>query len=148
MKSVHKNNFRRQRRVEKRLGETVRIASIVQKGMNTGRSNYVEMSALNRLTNHNIKARINQIRILMKIDTALDELLSKTVHIVAEGYTDVLTPNGIIREKDLDHLLSIDSDIVTCLRVMEREKSKNPDIIETLKGLLEQRKKIVESLKA
>jgi hypothetical protein len=116
--------------------------------MNTGRSNYVEMSALNRLTNHNIKARINQIRILMKIDTALDELLSKTVHIVAEGYTDVLTPNGIIREKDLDHLLSIDSDIVTCLRVMEREKSKNPDIIETLKGLLEQRKKIVESLKA
>jgi hypothetical protein len=148
MSSVHKNNFRRQRRLESRLGETVRIASIVQKGMATGRSSYVEMRALDRLTNHNIKARITQIRKLIKLDDALDELLSKTIHTVAEGYTEVLTPNGIVREKELDHLLSIDSDIVTCIRMMEREQSKNLDVITTLKELIAERRKVVELLKA
>lgn len=146
---MHKN-FKRQRRLENRLGETVRVASIVQKGMNTGRSSYVEMRALDRLTNYNVKSKVRAIRSL-KISGDLDDLLSKIPAAVSDGYSAVLTPNGIVREGDLDNLLSIDSDIVTCLGIIESElksSKKSGDAVATLKELVEERKKLVGSLRA
>lgn len=145
---VHKN-FRRQRRLESRLDETVRIASIVQKGMATGRSSYVEMRSLDRLISHNIKARVSEIKKSVKLSTELDDLLTKVAQVVSDGYTKVLTPNGIVRESELDQLLSIDSDIVVCLGMIDAEKSqKMRDVIDALKELIEERKKLVDSLKA
>jgi hypothetical protein len=146
MTSVHKNNFRRQRRPESRLGETVRIASIVQKGMTTGRSSYVEMRALDRLTNHNIKTRVDEIKKSVKLNSELGDLLSKIPPAMSDGYAKVLTPNGIIREAELDRLLSMDADIVTCLVTIESEQAR--DVIDTLKELMEERKRLVDSLKA
>ncbi|HEX2557737.1 MAG TPA: hypothetical protein VHK86_05395 [Nitrososphaera sp.] len=146
MTSVHKNNFRRQRRLESRLGETVRIASIVQKGMATGRSSYVEMRALDRLTNHNIKTRVDEIKKSVKLNSELEDLLSKIPPAMSGGYAKVLTPNGIIREAELDRLLSIDGDIVTCLVIIESEQAR--DVIGTLKELMEERKRLVDALKA
>jgi predicted RNA-binding protein YlxR (DUF448 family) len=143
---VHKN-FRRQRRLESRLDETVRIASIVQKGMATGRSSYVEMRALDRLIKHNIKTRVSELKKSIKLSAELDELLAKIPQAVSDGYTKVLTPNGIVRENELDSLLSIDADIVTCLGMFESEKSRR-DVVETLKELVEERKKLIDSLKA
>lgn len=146
---VHKNNFRRQRRLESRLGETVRIASIVQKGMSTGRSSYVEMRSLDRLTNHNIKRKVQALRKSARLSAELEELLTRIPPAVSDGYTKVLTPNGIVRENELDRLLSIDADIVMCLGMIDPEKSqKIRDAVETLKELLEERKKLVDSLKA
>jgi hypothetical protein len=145
---VHKN-FRRQRRLESRLDETVRIASIVQKGMTTGRSSYVEMRSLDRLTNHNIRNRVSALKKSVKVNAELDELLTKVPQAVADGYTRVLTPNGIIREIELDRLLSIDADIVMCLGMIDLEKSqKMRDVVSALKELVEERKKLVDSLKA
>ncbi|MEW6604356.1 MAG: hypothetical protein AB1351_06660 [Thermoproteota archaeon] len=145
---MHKN-FRRQRRLESRLDETVRIASIVQKGMATGRSSYVEMRSLDRLISHNIKARVSEIKKSVKLSTELDDLLTKVAQVVSDGYTKVLTPNGIVRESELDQLLSIDSDIVVCLGMIDAEKSqKMRDVIDALKELIEERKKLVDSLKA
>lgn len=146
MTSVHKNNFRRQRRLESRLGETVRIASIVQKGMTTGRSSYVEMRALDRLTNHNIKTRVDEIKKSVKLNSELEDLLSKIPPAMSDGYAKVLTPNGIIREAELDRLLSMDADIVTCLVTIESDQAR--DVIDTLKELMEERKRLVDSLKA
>lgn len=145
---VHKN-FRRQRRMESRLDETVRIASIVQKGMATGRSSYVEMRSLDRLTNHNIKTKVSALKKSLKLNAELDDLLTKIPQAVSDGYTKVLTPNGIVREKELDILLSIDADIVMCLGMIEPEKSqKMHDVIGALRELIEERKKVVDSLKA
>ena len=146
MTSVHKNNFRRQRRLESRLGETVRIASIVQKGMATGRSSYVEMRALDRLTNHNIKTRVDAIKKSVKLNSELEDLLSKIPPSMSGGYAKVLTPNGIVREAELDRLLSIDGDIVMCLVIIESEQAR--DVIGTIKELIEERKRLVDSLKA
>ena len=143
---MHKNNFRRQRRLESRVGETVRIASIVQKGMTTGRSSYVEMRALDRLTNHNIKTRVDEIKKSVKLNSELEDLLSRIPAAMADGYAKVLTPNGIIREAELDRLLSLDADIVMCLVTIESEQAR--DVIDTLKELMEERKRLVDSLKA
>jgi hypothetical protein len=158
---VHKNNFRRQRRIENRVGETVRIASIVQKGIASGRSSYVEMRALDRLMIHNIKTKTNQIRkslsssassspssAAVKLNGELDRLLVKVIQTVSEGYTRVLTPNGIIQERELDHLLSLDSDIVICLGLVELQPWKNSSILNTIKELIKEREMFVNSLKA
>jgi hypothetical protein len=147
---VHKNNFRRQRRLESRPDETVRIASIAQKGMTTGRSSYVEMRALDRLTSHNIKTKIHLLKKSLKLNSELEDLLSKILQAMSESYTKVLTPNGIVRRKELDRLLSIDADIVMCLGMIESElKSvKISDFIDTLKELVEERKSFVDSLRA
>ena len=143
-----RNNFRRQRRLESHLDETVRIASIVQKGMTTGRSSYVEMRSLDRLTSHNIKTKVSALRKSEKLSAELDDLLSRIAQAVSEGYTKVLTPNGIVRENELDQLLSIDADIVVCLGMIEPRSHKMRDIINALKELVEERKKLVDSLKA
>jgi hypothetical protein len=147
---VHKNNIRRQRKLENRTDETVRIASIAQKGMNTGRSSYVEMRALDRLTSHNIKTKILLLKKTTKLNDKLEEFLSKISETLSESYTRVLTPNGIVRRKELDRLLSIDSDIVMCIGMIEAELKLHmiSDAMNTLKELVEERRGFVDSLKA
>jgi hypothetical protein len=147
---LHKNNFRRQRRLEGRPDETVRVASIAQKGMTTGRSSYVEMRALDRLTSHNIKTKIHVLKKSLKLNSELEDFLSRILQTMSESYTKVLTPNGIVRRKELDRLLSIDADIVMCLGMIESQlKSvKVSDFIDTLKELVEERKRFVDSLRA
>lgn len=145
-----RNNFRGQRRLENRVDETVRIASIAQKGITSGRSSYVEMRALDRLTSHNIKSKIQTIRKSLKLNSKLEEIVSKISHGTSESYTKVLTPNGIVRRKELDRLLSIDADIVICLGMIgsELSSSKISDLISTMEELIEERRELVESLKA
>ncbi|HYX71830.1 MAG TPA: hypothetical protein VE732_03605 [Nitrososphaera sp.] len=145
-----RNNFRGQRRLESRIDETVRIASIAQKGMTTGRSSYVEMRALDRLTSHNIKTKVHAIRKSLKLSGQLEDLLSKISQAMTESYTKVLTPNGIVRGKELDRLLSIDADIVICLGMIESELNsiKMSDLIDMMQELVEERKRLVDSLRA
>ena len=145
-----RNNFRGQRRLESRIDETVRIASIAQKGMTSGRSSYVEMRALDRLTSHNIKTKVHAIRKSYKLSIELEDLLSKISQALTESYTKVLTPNGIVRGKELDRLLSIDADIVICLGMIESELNsvKMSDLIDMMQELVEERKRLVDSLRA
>ncbi len=145
-----RNNFRGQRRLESRIDEAVRIASIAQKGMTTGRSSYVEMRALDRLTSHNIKAKVQTIKKSLKLNSKLEDLLLKISQGMSESYTKVLTPNGIVRRKEFDRLLSIDADIVICLGMLGTEfnSSKISDLIRTIEELIEERRKLVDSLRA
>jgi predicted alternative tryptophan synthase beta-subunit len=117
--------------------------------MSTGRSSYVEMRSLDRLTNHNIKTKVHALKKSAKLNADLEDLLAKIPQAVSDGYTKVLTPNGIVRENELDRLLSIDADIVMCLGMIDPAKSqKTRDAAEALKELLEERKKLVDSLRA
>ncbi len=143
---MHRNNVRRRRKLEGNLGETVRIASIVQKGVNTGRSSYVEMRALARTSSRNLRPKVRTI--LEYVDDKDIRSLSSEM---TEGYIDVLTPNGIVRQDKLDYLLSIDADIVMCLVMIESElKNKNEPLesLKVLKELIKERKKFVAALRA
>jgi hypothetical protein len=147
---VPRNNFRGERKLESRIDETVRIASIAQKGIMTGRSSYVEMRALDRLTSHNIKTKVHAIRKSLKLNSNLEDVISKISQSMSESYTKVLTPNGIVRRKELDRLLSIDADVVICLGMIESELNslKISDLIGTMEELIEERRKLVDSLRA
>jgi len=143
---VHRNNVRRRRKLEGNLGETVRIASIVQKGVDTGRSSYVEMRALARTTNRNLRPKVRAI--LEYLDDDIIKILPAEL---SEGYTDVLTPNGNVRQDRLDRLLSIDADIVTYLGIIESELKNNSapsDSLKALRELVQERKKFVDALRA
>jgi alpha-N-acetylglucosamine transferase len=147
---VPRNNFRGQRRLESRIDEAVRIASIAQKGMTTGRSSYVEMRALDRLTSHNIKTKVQTIKKSFKLNSKVEELMLKISQVMSESYTKILTPNGIVRRKEFDRLLSIDADIVICLGMFgtEFDSLKISDLIRTIEELIEERRKLVDSLRA
>jgi predicted alternative tryptophan synthase beta-subunit len=107
------------------------------------------MRSLDRLTNHNINIQIRALKKSTKLNAELEDLLTKIPQAMSEGYARVLTPNGMIRENELDRLLSIDADIVMCLGMSDPEKSqKVRDAVESLEELLEERKKLVDSLKA
>ena len=118
--------------------------------MTTGRSSYVEMRALDRLTSHNITTKVQAIKKSLKLNSKLEDLLSKIPQAIPESYTKVLTPNGIVRRKEFDRLLSIDADIVICLGMIESELNslKMSDLIDTIEELLEERRKLVDSLRA
>lgn len=145
-----RNNFRGQRRLESRIDEAVRIASIAQKGMTTGRSSYVEMRALDRLTSHNIKNKVQTIKKSFKLNSKSEAVMLKISQGMSESYTKILTPNGIVRRKEFDRLLSIDADIVICLGMVgtELDSLKISDLIRTIEELIEERRKLVDSLKA
>jgi hypothetical protein len=145
---VHKHNVRRRRKVEGNVGETVRIASIVQKGVSTGRSSYVEMRALARQTSQNVRSKVRAIRAID--NTGADELLKRLALEIGDGYTHVLTPNGAIRQESLDALLALDADIATCLGIIESELNdkKEPKGFSTLDELVKERKKLVDDLRA
>jgi hypothetical protein len=55
-----------------------------------------------------------------------------------------------VRGKELDQLLSIDADIVICLGMIESELNslKISDLIDTMEELIEERRKLVDSLRA
>ncbi len=118
--------------------------------MTTGRSSYVEMRALDRLTSHNIKTKVQTIEKSFKLNSKFEELMLKISQGMSESYTKILTPNGIIRRKEFDRLLSIDADIVICLGMfgIEFDSLKISDLTRTLEELIEERRKLVDSLKA
>lgn len=148
MTPVHRNNVRRRRKLESNASETVRIASIVQKGMSTGRSSYVEMRALARQTGQNIRSKVHAIMTATKAGRS-DPVLKALTMEAADGYSDVLTPNGTVRQDKLDGLLAIDSEIATCLGIVESQlKEGKTDAIKTVEELVQERKKFVDDLKA
>ncbi len=107
------------------------------------------MRALDRLTSHNIKAKIHALKKSLKLNGKLEDLGARISQAMPESYTKVLTPNGIVRGKELDRLLTIDADIVICLGIIEYELNslKISDLIATMEELLEERKKLVDSLR-
>jgi hypothetical protein len=108
------------------------------------------MRALDRLTSHNIKTKVQTIKKSLKLNSKLEDLISKISQATSDSYTKILTPNGIVRRKEFDHLLSIDADIVICLGMIGSELNslKISDLIDTMEELMEERIKLVDSLKA
>lgn len=146
------NNVRRRRKLDSPASETVRIASIVQKGMSTGRSSYVEMRALARQTAQNVRSKVRAIRSSMKDGSGSNKeaLLRVLASEMSEGYTDVITPSGAILQDRLDSLLEIDGEIATCLGIIEDElrEGKETEGFATLEELVQERKKFVGALRA
>jgi hypothetical protein len=132
-------------------GETIRMASNMQRSITSGRSSYVEMRAVSRIVAHNMKAMINSMRSTMNDHRSMELLAVSSA--ISSAYEFTLTPNGIIRQNDLEELISADLDISVLLTTMKDKieidsQARIDDEISLLKDLLNVRLRLVERFKA
>jgi hypothetical protein len=143
--------FRSQKKQMTNTDETIRMASNMQRSIASGRSSYVEMRAVSRMVAHNMKAMINSMRSTMKDHRSVELLAVSSA--ISSAYEFTLTPNGIIRQNDLEELISADLDISVLLTTMEDKieidsQAHIDDEMSLLKDLLNGRQRLVERFKA
>ena len=124
----------------------------MQRGIRTGHSSYVEMHEANNLVIHNIKLRINSMKPF--IDKELYEKLISILPAMLNGYEFTLTPNGTVKNLDLDRLLSIDSDITMLLLSLEyvvKHRANHlpiDEIMSFFEELIDERRRLLNDLRA
>ena len=145
--------IRRQKKKQiPRLNRIVRMVSTMQRGIRTGHSSYVDMHEANSIVTCNIKLRINSMKPF--IDKELHEKLISFLPAMSNGYEFALTPNGTIKNLDLDHLLSLDSDITMLLLsleyVVKHRVNHIPidEIMSFFKELIDERRRLLNDLRA
>jgi hypothetical protein len=149
---MHKPVRRQKRKQYPKLNTMVRAASTMQRGITTGHASYVEMHTANNLVARNIKLRINSMKTSMDKDT-YDELIS-ILPAMLSGYELTLTPNGTVKNLDIDQLLSLDSDITLLLVSLEfalKHHVNHTTIDEKmsfLKELVNERRRLLNNLRA
>jgi hypothetical protein len=149
---MHKPVRRQKRKQYPKLNTMVRAASTMQRGITTGHASYVEMHTANNLVARNIKLRINSMKTSMDKDT-YDELIS-ILPAMLSGYELTLTPNGTVKNLDIDQLLSLDSDITLLLVSLEfalKHHMNHTTIDEKmsfLKELVNERRRLLNNLRA
>ena len=149
---MHKPVRRQKRKHFPKLNTMVRAASTIQRGIRTGHSSYVEMHTANSLVVHNIKLRINSMKPSIDKET-YDELIS-ILPAMLSGYELTLNPNGTVKNLDIDHLLSLDSDITMLLLsleyVVKHRVNHIPidEIMSFFKELIDERRRLLNDLRA
>jgi hypothetical protein len=135
-----------------KLNRIVRTVSTMQRGIRTGHSSYVEMHEANNLVSRNIKLRINSMKPF--IDKVLYEKLISILPAMLNGYEFTLTPNGNVKNLDLDHLLSLDSEITMLLLSLEYMVKQHvnhipiDEIMSLFKELIDERRRLLNDLRA
>jgi hypothetical protein len=149
---MHKPVRRQKRKHFPKLNTMIRAASTMQRGIRTGHSSYIEMHTANKLVVHNIKLRINSMKPSVDKET-YDELVS-ILPTMLNGYELTLNPNGTVKNLDIDHLLSLDSDITLLLVSLEfalkhrMNQSTIDEKMSFLKELVDERRRLLSDLKA
>jgi hypothetical protein len=143
--------FRSQKKQMTNIDETIRMASNMQRSIALGRSSYVEMRAVSRMVAHNMKAMINSMRSTIKDHRSVELLAVSSA--ISSAYEFTLTPNGIIRQNDLEELISADLDISVLLTTMQDKIEIDSQVhiddeMSLLKDLLNKRQRLVERFKA
>ena len=124
----------------------------MQRGIRTGHSSYVEMHEANSIVIRNIKLRINSMKPF--IDKELHEKLISILPAMLNGYEFTLTPNGTVKNLDLDRLLSLDSDITMLLLSLEYMVKQHvnhipiDEIMSLFKELIDERRRLLNDLRA
>jgi hypothetical protein len=124
----------------------------MQRGIRTGHSSYLEMHEANNLVIHNIKLRINSMKPF--IDKELHEKLISILPAMLNGYEFTLTPNGTVKNLDLDRLLSLDSDITMLLLSLEyvvKHRTNHlpiDEIMSFFEELIDERRRLLNDLRA
>ncbi|MEM2759557.1 MAG: hypothetical protein QXU32_05035 [Nitrososphaerales archaeon] len=109
----------------------VKIASLLQKALESGRSNQIEMSEVSRYISYYVKAQIDESSMYM--DYILDskngsnfkqmrnefvKILDEIDENITNGYEKLLAPNGSINKGLLERLIQIDTEITSGLNIL------------------------------
>ncbi|MFQ5969757.1 MAG: hypothetical protein ACE5J2_04610 [Nitrososphaerales archaeon] len=103
----------------------MKLASLLQKALDTGRSNYVELSEISRYVIYYVKTQADDSSICMdyilnnynksgafqSLRTKLVELFNKLNETTVNGYEKLVAPNGSVNKNLLEQLIQIDAEI-------------------------------------
>jgi hypothetical protein len=111
-----------------KLNSIIKLASFLQKAIDKGRSNYIEMGEVSKYINHiirsNTKESLKYIEIMLENDKCkrtkrlrndlfalFNELLVSKV-----SYEELILPNGKIDKDKLTSLIEVDNNIIDSLK--------------------------------
>jgi len=111
----------------------VKLASLLQKALDTGRSNYVEMSEISRYVSYYIKTQIDDSVMYMdyilnnyRDDNSFRHLRNDLVTLFNElnetasnGYEKLVAPNGSVNRNMLEELIQIDTEITSAMNLIK-----------------------------
>jgi hypothetical protein len=110
----------------------VKLASLLQKALDSGRSNYVEMSEVSRYVNYYIKTQIDDSTMYMdyilntyRDDSSFKRLRNDLVTLFKElndatsnGYEKLVAPNGSVNRDMLEELIEVDGEITSAMNLI------------------------------
>ena len=110
----------------------VKLASLLQKALETGRSNYVEMSEISRYIGHYVKTQTDDSSTYMdyilnnyRNENNFKELRIELVNVFNDinangvnGYEKLVAPNGSVNKSLLESLIQIDAEITSGMNMI------------------------------
>lgn len=107
----------------------VKLASSLQKTLETGRTNYVEMSEVSRYLSYYVKTQIDDSYMYMdyivnnyktngdfrRLCDDITSVFDDINKIIVNGYEKLLAPNGSVNTELLEQLIRVDTEITTAL---------------------------------
>lgn len=110
----------------------VKLASLLQKALETGRSNYIEMSEISRYIGYYVKTQTDDSSMYMdymlnnyKNGRDFKHLRNNLVNIfndinknIVNGYEKLLSSNGSVDKSALEELIQVDSEMTTTLSMI------------------------------
>lgn len=110
----------------------VKLASLLQKALETGRSNYIEMSEISRYISHYVKTQIDDSSTYMdyilnnyRNENNFKQLRIELVNVFDDinangvnGYEKLVAPNGGVNKSLLERLIQIDTEITTGMNMI------------------------------
>ncbi len=150
----------------------VKLASLLQKALETGRSNYVEMSEISRYISYYVKTQIDDSSMYMdyilnnyKNGTEFKKLRNDLVKVfndinrtTADGYEKLVAPNGSVNKDLLEQLIQLDTEITASMsmirgalmnakghgEITEQEVKEIADMVDELVTNINERKKVAK----
>ena len=111
----------------------VKLASLLQKALDTGRSNYVEMNEVSRYMGYYIKTQIEDSAMHMdyilnnyrddntfkRLRNDLITLFNELNETASNGYEKLVGPNGNVNKNMLEELIQIDTEITSSMNLIK-----------------------------
>jgi hypothetical protein len=156
---------------QKTANGVVKLASLLQKALETGRTNNVEMSEVSKYLNYYVKTQLDDscmyldYIIYSKSEERFKQLKSELVkifddinEILADGYEKLVAPNGSVDRNLFERLIQIDTDITIVSNMIrnvlgnvkdsgeitKQEIKEMSDMIDELAVHVNERKKILK----
>jgi hypothetical protein len=150
----------------------VKLVSLLQKALESGRSNYVEMSEVNRYISYYVKTQIDDSSMYMdyilnnyKNGIEFKKLRNDFVKVfndinitTIDGYEKLVAPNGSVNKDLLEQLIQLDTEITATMsmirgalmnakghgEITEEEVNEIACMVDELATSINERKKIVK----
>jgi hypothetical protein len=111
----------------------VKLASLLQKALDTGRSNYVEMNEISRYVSYYIKTQIDDSSMYMDyilnnhrddnnfkhLRNDLVTLFNELNETTSNGYERLVAPNGNVNRTMLEDLIQVDTEITSAMNLIK-----------------------------